>query len=215
MLTEMKLIISIYLVIIFTCNSYASSQLPDKLIIDDKEYSLLTNPLEEYFNKNPYKRPKFIPVFSSLNRNYIATFEIIENRLYISKVEFFELNKETNQIISHDLVDCIFSSKRERYLDSYTAILTIGIGNIINYVNMGYESAYSNYKLIEVHKGVITKQQNYTCKELDAFKKKKFKEFRKSEKYRIDKSFLRQHGLSKKQTKRIITKNIINKIKML
>ncbi len=54
----MKTILTIILTIVFGLNVFASAQYPDKLIYNDNEYNLHSNPLESYFKNNPDKRPK-------------------------------------------------------------------------------------------------------------------------------------------------------------
>lgn len=54
----MKLKIAIILSVILLCsvNLLATAQYPDKIIYNGKEYMLHSNPMEEYFEKNPEKK---------------------------------------------------------------------------------------------------------------------------------------------------------------
>lgn len=79
------------LTIIFTLFSglkvFATAQFPDKINYNGKEYNLNSNPLEVYFEKNPNKRPKSEVRSSALWRGYVATFEIIDNQLFLKDIE--------------------------------------------------------------------------------------------------------------------------------
>lgn len=86
----MKILISILMSLFSFAKVFGTAQYPDKIFYNNKEYSLLTNPLEKYFERNEDKRPKGGVTSSALWRGYVATFEIIENELFvkISKLKF-------------------------------------------------------------------------------------------------------------------------------
>ena len=49
----MRVILTIILTLFLGLNVFATAQYPDKIIYNGKEYSLHSNPLEAYFEKNP------------------------------------------------------------------------------------------------------------------------------------------------------------------
>lgn len=109
----MKKILIIFL--FFCCYQvFGTDQAPDKVIYNGKEYSLAFDvfPMEDYFKKNPEKHPKKIRlkesqdeeveivVSSGLWRGYVATFEIIENELYLKDIEIIkDMNGNYESII--------------------------------------------------------------------------------------------------------------------
>jgi hypothetical protein len=68
-------------------NTYATAQYPDKIIYNGIEYGLLVNPLEAYLSVNPDKRPKSNMRSTALWRGYVATFEILNNELYLKDIK--------------------------------------------------------------------------------------------------------------------------------
>jgi len=62
-------------------------QHPDKIIYKGKEYDLETNPLESYFSRFPHKLPESECWCSGLWRGYVATFEIMDNQLFLKDIE--------------------------------------------------------------------------------------------------------------------------------
>ena len=52
-----------------------TAQYPDKITYNGTEYSLNSNPLEPYFEKNPENRPDMVS--TALWRGYVGHFEII------------------------------------------------------------------------------------------------------------------------------------------
>ena len=62
----MKILITILISVFSFTKVSATAQYPDKIFYNNKEYSLLTNPLEKYFEKNEDKRPKGGVISSAL-----------------------------------------------------------------------------------------------------------------------------------------------------
>ena len=75
----MKTILTFIVTLFLGINAFATAQYPDKIIYNGKEYDLHSNPLEEYFQKNPDKKPKATMISTALWRGYVATFEIKNN----------------------------------------------------------------------------------------------------------------------------------------
>ena len=69
---------------------FATPQIPDTLIYNGREYDIINghNPMEFYFNKFPEKRPPG-QHSTALWRGYIATFEIMENELWVVDIKKF------------------------------------------------------------------------------------------------------------------------------
>jgi hypothetical protein len=72
----MKILAAITLTVLLAAlNAFAPAQAPDRIIYQSKEYSLQTNPMEEYFAKHPDKQPRSGVMSTALWRGYVATFE--------------------------------------------------------------------------------------------------------------------------------------------
>jgi hypothetical protein len=70
-------------------NIFAQEQHPDYLIYNGITYEIYENPMEEYFNEFPRKRPNSGYLSSNLWRGYVATFEIINNELWVIDIEVY------------------------------------------------------------------------------------------------------------------------------
>ena len=81
-----KTTLLLFLALLPAIRSFATAQFPDELIYERKEYSLHTNPLEEYFAKNKSARPESGNMTTALWRGYAATFKIKEGWLFVKEV---------------------------------------------------------------------------------------------------------------------------------
>jgi len=86
-----RFLLSILLLMLITSAAFATAQAPDVLIYNGKTYDLFSNPLEDFYGEDESKRPKFWvapDTMSSGNwRGYVATWEIIDDKLYLSKID--------------------------------------------------------------------------------------------------------------------------------
>ncbi|WP_405397844.1 hypothetical protein [Maribacter sp. Asnod2-G09] len=158
-----------------------SAQYPDKLMYEGNVYDLHTNPLERYFEKHQDKKPE--QVSSALWRGYVAYFEIIENQLLVTDITtpVYEENGETKWV---SIYTNIFPNNEKVIIDWYSGILTLPYGEIVNYVNQGYASTYSNYNLLEIKNGCFTEARNLNHNQFIMFKKNQFLAFEKTETYK-------------------------------
>jgi len=100
------------------------------------------NPMEEYFKKFPFRLPKSNIISTGLWRGYIATFEIINNELWVIDVEILGESIETDELIS--VKNKSFNGKDKLKLDWFSGLLSLS------------QSIYSNkieyYNIIEIEK---------------------------------------------------------------
>jgi hypothetical protein len=190
-----------FLIIIFTLflglNVFATAQYPDKIIYNGKEYSLQSNPLEAYFEKNPDKRPQGGIMSTALWRGYIATFEVKDNQLFLKDIEIQyqdTTSKESYNYKWKSVINEVFPNQKEIKIEWLTGLLVIPHGKLVNYVHMGYGSTYKNYILLEFDKGDLKKELNYKYKEYEKFKEIQFQAFKQTEEYKKIKTDLQKDG---------------------
>ena len=163
-LNMMKLLIIIVIYLNVAINTFATAQFPDRLIYNGVRYNLTVNPMELYFNNNPDKRPRPNVTSSALWRGYIATFEIIQNELWVVDIIIdvstfdYEKRRFTNDYKSV-IQECLDGRDRMK-LDWFNGILILPQGRIIEYVHMGYDSIYENYVLILIENGNYIREIN-------------------------------------------------------
>jgi len=64
-------------------------QIRDILIYNGYEYYLNDEYLEQFFEQFPEKKPVIESSFSALWRGYVATFEIVEEQLFVKRISVF------------------------------------------------------------------------------------------------------------------------------
>lgn len=174
---HMKIILVILISFFSFSKAFATAQYPDRIIFNNKEYSLFTNPLERYFVKNEDKRPKGGVISTALWRGYVATFEIIENQFYVKDIEIEIRNKTSDGTEWKSVIDEVFPKTEDRKIDWFNGLLILPYGELINYVHMGYESTYENYIIIEIDKGKYLKSKDLNYKEYENLKERQFEAF--------------------------------------
>lgn len=183
-----KLILISFVVFLFGFSKVEilfTAQYPDLIKFNGTEYSLNTNPLEPYFEKNPDKRPQWPS--TALYRGYIGHFEIIDSTLLLTDISQPRRVKDKNGKTTFKNISIkkrIFPEIDTMKIDWYSGILILPYGERVKYVHSGYASEYSNYILLEIKNGKFNRDKNYTRKEFLKFKKRQFAEFKKTDAYK-------------------------------
>jgi hypothetical protein len=199
LLNMTRLLLTIILTLFSGLNVFATAQFPDKINYNGKEYNLNSNPLEVYFEKNPNKRPKSEVRSSALWRGYVATFEIIDNQLFLKDIVIQyrdTTSKGSNNSNWKSVLNEVFTDQKNIQVDWYTGLLVLPQGKVVNYVHMGYGSTYQHYTILEFNKGVLTQEKQFKRKAYEKFKEKQFQVFKQTEDYHKMKSDLLQKGNS-------------------
>ena len=195
----MKYFITAALSTIFCVATFATAQYPDRIFFEGKEYSLHTNPLETYFEKNPDKRPKGGVMSTALWRGYVASFEVRDSQLFVKdiQIEYWD----TTDTKSHNtkwrsVMTEVFPDQKNTKVDWLSGLLVLPFGKLVNYVHMGYGSTYEKYFLIEINNGNYIRSKQFNYKSYEKFKDKQFSEFKKTEEYKETKAKLKRDGNS-------------------
>ncbi|MDR1739858.1 MAG: hypothetical protein LBR45_03790 [Bacteroidales bacterium] len=196
----MKTFLTIVLTLFLSMNVFATAQFPEKIIYNGKEYSLHSNPLEAYFEKNPDKRPKSKISSSALWRGYVATFEVRDNQLFLKDIEIQYEDTTSNKTYPplkwRSVIKDVFSGNKNIKIDWLTGLLVIPYGKLVDYVHMGYGSTYENYILLEFDKGNLKNEKYFEYQEYEKFKEKQFQVFKQTEEYKKIKADLQKKGRS-------------------
>jgi hypothetical protein len=170
-------------------DAFATAQESDYLIHDGKTYRLIVNPMGQFFEKFPEKRPK-TPLWSSSRwRDYVATFEIIQNELWVVEIKVkkptknlpakkFDFGTDVNVI-----KDCL-DGKDKMKIDWFTDILIIPRGEMIVPVRMDYASTYAHYKLIKIENGNYIKELEWTPMLYNEHRDKQYEIYKKTKSYK-------------------------------
>ncbi|MCL2520595.1 MAG: hypothetical protein FWE37_06300 [Spirochaetaceae bacterium] len=135
--------------LLLTVPLFASRQVSDRVIFNDRQYNTLSFPLEIYFETYPERRPEITHWISALTRGYIATFEVINNELILIDIDENFLN------------DYLWLGMKMAF---FTGKINLINGEATG-VNSGFMPIYQNYLVLEVREGVVIASYNLTAYE--------------------------------------------------
>jgi hypothetical protein len=162
-----KLLLSFLVLIAVPLLTFATAQEPDILIFKGKNHDLFSNPLEQYF-KDKSKRPQFwiapMTMKSSNWRGYVAAWEIINDQLYLSKIDswFCEPSIKTKDSCHQVVLSELFGKNvvdNKVSANWFTGKLRVPDGKQLMYLHSGYASIYERDILFEVQEGKIISQE--------------------------------------------------------
>lgn len=186
----------------------ATGQEPDRIIINNKEYKLLNNPLKKYFDEHPDEHPLYENKdlkeginevttigISSNHRGYIATFKIENNILSVIDIKIQNVNSD-----NHEYISVFKKTFGDRKIElNYSGVLIIPQGKLIQSADFGYSSLYDKYQVITVQHDKIVKDKELDQDGFIRFKVDQFEAYKKTEKYKADvKDYLENWNDSKK-----------------
>ena len=161
---------------------FATPQESDAIIYDGKEYKLILNlqfPMETYFNEFPEKRPPAI--WTSLWRGYVATFEIIENELWVIKIERYNHSDEPEGRVNITN-ECLNGNDRMK-IYWFNGLFVLPHGERVEIIPHAYASTYEYYKIIEIHNGNFVKELNINNNQFVKFRDRQFEIYKQTEEY--------------------------------
>jgi hypothetical protein len=125
-----------------------TAQFSEKIIFQGNEYFLLSTPLESYLMAMD-KPPVFDSGISACWRGYVATWEVESDKLYLSKLDV--LDKSFTQ----NAMEYLFGETRNILADWFSGELRIAMGEMAQYVHMGFESTYAKEMFLTIKKGYV------------------------------------------------------------
>jgi hypothetical protein len=141
-----------------------TAQIGEKLCYEGREVSMCSEPLGDYFALSGID-PGFDFTCTALWRGYVGAWDIQDGRLYLIGLNgTLKDGTEAN-------VATFFPGFSERvFAHWYSGKLRIPVGEMLEYVHMGYGSTYEEDLIINVENGVVTKtsvQHNGAAEDLD------------------------------------------------
>ncbi|MBC3756766.1 hypothetical protein H7U19_00005 [Hyunsoonleella sp. SJ7] len=181
MRNELKTILFLLLSFVFT-NANATGQYPDKIIIDGKEYSIRNNPLEPFFEKYPDRKPKTNIMSSALHRGYIATFTLIDKKLYLTDIKINAEKKDSEKKWKAEMTsvfDKVFPGQNKVLMDLYNGILIV-------HLNLEVSFKDRNRLLIEFQNGTEQERRTYDNEKYEVFMDEQFELYKNTEEYKSE-----------------------------
>lgn len=128
-----------------------TAQAMEKIFIDGLEYSMASEPLEQYLSCF-----EGVLNFNSQStdcwRGYLGTWKIADNKLYLIGLEGNIQTMEGEKDIS---MDYLFPFEKEVFAEWYCDEIRIPQGRLLHYVHMGYESVHEKDLLINIENGLV------------------------------------------------------------
>ncbi len=193
----MKVALSLLLSFTVLLQVHATAQRPDKITYNGEEYSLHSNPLEDYFEKYPKQRPGGDIWSTSLSRRYVATFELREKQLFLKDIEALIRDTSNTEKFATKMISVrkeIFPNEKDLEMDWFSGLLVLPYGKLLTYVHGGYASTFENYIILEINKGQLVAEKKLTGPQYKVFKEKQFQMFKKTDAYKKQADESRKYG---------------------
>ena len=127
-----------------------TAQFSELLMLEGKQQALCSYPLASYFALGG-ESVAFRPSSTALSRGYIGTWEILDQRLYLIRLQGW-LQDE-----SPVSVETVFPGYPQRvFAHWFSGTLRLPQGQLLHYVHGGFGSCYEQDLLIDVTRGVVT-----------------------------------------------------------
>lgn len=123
-----------------------TAQSGEKLIYNDEEFFIASEPLNEYLYT---KGIRFSKRSTCCWRGYIGKWEIKDKKLYLSDLTAWTDGKEVG-------VDYLFPGQKEVFAEWFSGEIRIPQGNLLLYVHVDYDSIYEEDLFLTFEKGCLT-----------------------------------------------------------
>ena len=127
-----------------------TAQAPDYIRLAGRDLPLYSEPLEQFFELTGTKFG-FVAPSTALWRGYIATWEIVDNRLYLVKLESHLPDDQTGS-----LGDLFPGFPNRVFAHWYHGDLCIPQGREVGYIHAGFGTIHESTLCFSVRGGVIT-----------------------------------------------------------
>jgi len=139
--------------------AFAAAQYPEKLRFGGQEEQLMATPLEDFWNDAHPKPVTLTQTSLSCWRGYVGTWEIIENKLHLLRLERHEINPKTDDSFVEQTITVplqpLFGRDGPVPADWFSGVLRVARGQVISQVNVGYASVYEEDVFFVVDHGKI------------------------------------------------------------
>lgn len=166
---------------ISTFVTYAQVYVPDQIIIDNVTYDYRFHHMEQYFKHRTNKRPAINIDSTALNRNYVATFSIENNKLYIKDLKIKATN--ASKTYTKSVIKTLFNNENEKHLNWINGLYYVGTGRKLEKQIDTLHIEYSDYIVFELKKGEVVRKDYFTNRQMKIFQNYQFERFSKTKEY--------------------------------
>lgn len=138
-----------------------TAQIGDRILIHNKEYTLACEPLSSYLYDNKVEK-LFNAVNTACYRGYCATWKVINDKIYLIDIESpsqirSKKGNDSDEPIS--AMQKLFPGQSEVFAHWVSGTVKIQVGELLEYVHMGYESVYEISMYLKFENGIL-KEEN-------------------------------------------------------
>ena len=105
-------------------------------------------------------------------RGYYGSWEIINNKLFL-----VDLKAYIEGYVEVDL-NYIFPNHEKVFADWFTGEIIIPLGEMLQYVHLGYESLFEKYLILKLRRGVVVSEKEISSKEWQKEREKEWLKFK-------------------------------------
>ena len=188
--------------------AFATAQRGDVLILDREEHWIQTNPLEAFLEVHPDRRPQSDIFSTSLWRRYVATWEVVDQRLFLTDVAALREKTDADHFDTelYSVMSDVFPDERRVLATWFTGHVIVPVGDLIEYVHLDYASTYERYIVLTIKKGLLTNQRKMDSTEFVAFRKAQFHAYQKTGEYQKKFEELKKPGESDEEVESFLFK---------
>ena len=152
----MKNVTIVMILLLVPMHAFATAQMPDRILYQGETYPLFTEPLERYLSENRLRTKElFFSVCTACWRGYVATWEVKENYLYITKLVEGTCRPDAKEIPLANIFPGQTAPVKAIW---FSGDLRIPQGEIIRYERRGYGAVYGREVYLTIKNGRIVNE---------------------------------------------------------
>ena len=147
----MMKITMVMILLLVPMHVFATAQIPDRMLYQGETYPLFTEPLEQYFSEQAPRREALFPsVCTACWRGYVATWEVKENYLYITKLVAGTCRPDASEIPLATIFPGQTAPVKAVW---FSGELRIPQGKLLRYERRGFGAVYERELYVTIKKG--------------------------------------------------------------
>lgn len=142
--------------------AHAAAQIPERIRFDGMEEQLMATPLEYFWSEVNPKPEALSQTSLSCWRGYVGTWEIIDKRLYLLKLDRHEIRPKDDTFVEQTVpvpFEPLFGREGPVPAEWFSGVLRVARGDVVVQVNAGYASVYQEDVFFVVDHGTIVSER--------------------------------------------------------
>ncbi len=140
-----------------------TAQAGEVIIYKEKRHHMATEPLNDYLDTRD--DITFKPEITSCWRGYVGKWKVKYKKLYLIELSG-TLENVPLTIPLVDTMEHLFPGQKEVFAEWFTGEIRIPIGEMLEYVHMGYHSVFEKDLILEFENGVLISEKEIDNLEL-------------------------------------------------